>query len=257
MTSSIPLPPEWRHNKLKVLLAGCGGNGSHMLTHLARMHSCMVALGHPGILLTAVDPDVVTEFNLGRQAFCAADVGLPKATVLVNRMNTFYGTGWQAEQAKLTSNSQHYCDIVITCVDNLAARRTAWNWVKRANVWWMDLGNDAAHGQVILGLSENMAFGRKEPRGKTTIDGQSVERPPHFFDLHPELLTSKRKEAGPSCSVAEALARQDLFINSTLANFAAHLLWRWFRQGALEHHGYFVNLSTGRVTPLPVTSKTK
>jgi hypothetical protein len=29
----------------------------------------------------------------------------------------------------------------------------------------------------------------------------------------------------PSCSLAEALEKQDLFINSTLANMAASLLW--------------------------------
>ena len=49
-----------------------------------------------------------------------------------------------------------------------------------------------------------------------------------------------------------ALEKQDLFINQTVATFALQLLWSFFRQGGLDIHGYFINLETNRVIPLPI-----
>lgn len=56
----------------------------------------------------------------------------------------------------------------------------------------------------------------------------------------------------PSCSLAEALEKQDLFINQGVATFALQLLWQFIREGGLNIHGYFINLETGKVTPLPI-----
>jgi hypothetical protein len=52
--------------------------------------------------------------------------------------------------------------------------------------------------------------------------------------------------------LAGALEKQDLFINQTVATFGLNLLWQLFRYGQLTHHGYFINLALGAVTPLPV-----
>jgi hypothetical protein len=60
------------------------------------------------------------------------------------------------------------------------------------------------------------------------------------------------EDSGPSCSLAEALERQDLFINSTLAQLGCDLLWKMFRHGKLEHRGLYLNLGTMRVNPIPV-----
>lgn len=249
---AIPLPDHWRERSPHFFVIGCGGNGSQMVNQLARINVALKAMGHDGLRVSVVDPDVVEPHNLGRQAFFASDVGQPKAQVVVERVNLTFGTEWNWYKGVFNSNRNGYCDLVITCVDTVSARRSAWNGVKRMNCWWMDLGNDAKKGQIVLGLSENMNFGR-EPRTKTTVAGQNIKRVPHFFDLFPKMLRAK-DDNKPSCSMAEALARQDLFINSTLANMAGHLLWTWFRDGGLNHHGYFVNLSAGRVAPIPVTS---
>jgi hypothetical protein len=53
--------------------------------------------------------------------------------------------------------------------------------------------------------------------------------------------------------MAEALEKQDLFINSSVATLAGQLLWTLMRRGRIEHHGYFVNLGTGKTMPLPVS----
>jgi hypothetical protein len=52
--------------------------------------------------------------------------------------------------------------------------------------------------------------------------------------------------------LAEALEKQDLFINSTLANLGASLLWQMFREGMLYNRGFFVNLKDFRTQPLKV-----
>ena len=55
---------------------------------------------------------------------------------------------------------------------------------------------------------------------------------------------------GPSCSLAEALERQDLFINSTLAQLGCGILWKMFRNGVIEHNGLYLNLDTMKVNPI-------
>jgi hypothetical protein len=47
----------------------------------------------------------------------------------------------------------------------------------------------------------------------------------------------------PSCSAAEALDRQEPFVNPTLADHALALLARLFRYGTVSYHGAFVGLS--------------
>ena len=48
------------------------------------------------------------------------------------------------------------------------------------------------------------------------------------------------------------LEKQDLFINSTLAQLGCNILWKMFRHGMIEHHGLFLNLETMKVNPIGV-----
>jgi len=64
-------------------------------------------------------------------------------------------------------------------------------------------------------------------------------------ELFPEVIQSDLDSDGlPSCSAAEALDRQEPFVNPTLANHALALLARLFRYGAISYHGAFVGLSS-------------
>ncbi len=56
----------------------------------------------------------------------------------------------------------------------------------------------------------------------------------------------------PSCSAAEALERQEPFVNQVLAQHALALLARLFRYGTVSYHGGFINLATGVSGRLPV-----
>src|ERR1039457_5234490 len=87
-------------SKCSVVLIGCGGTGSQVLSGLARLHLSLIALGHPGLDVHAYDPDTVSNSNVGRQLFAQSDVGLNKASVLVNRLNMYYGLSWKATPSK-------------------------------------------------------------------------------------------------------------------------------------------------------------
>jgi len=59
-------------------------------------------------------------------------------------------------------------------------------------------------------------------------------------------------ESGPSCSLAQALQNQDLFINSTLAQLGCGLLWKLLRECMIEYQGIFLNLDTMNTNPIKI-----
>jgi PRTRC genetic system ThiF family protein len=243
--------PDLLAHRPNVHLVGCGGNGSQMLTGLARLHHAISALGHPGLQVYAWDPDEVSRANVGRQLFSPADVGQNKACVLVHRLNVYYGLAWDAAPARfrLRHDPSHFPDIVITCVDSAAARREIGAQLagKRSLYYWLDLGNREQDGQVVLGC----------PIWDEEHRAHYPERLPTVLELFPELMDTRRREdTAPSCSLAEALERQHLFVNQAVVTPALQILWQLFRFGKIDWHGAFVNLKTGRTTPLPVDPST-
>lgn len=262
-----PAPPVHRiaeellTDAVRILVVGCGGTGSEVLSGLVYLHQAMRAWGHPwGIEVLAMDADVVSESNTVRQPFSSADVGHPKATLLVNRLNAFWGLDWRAVPRHLTRDELRKvgADIVIGCVDSRAARATIWQWVTHDRQqggrvqYYLDLGNDAASGQFVLGVPPGFA------RDAGLAEGMTPERLPCAPELFPELI-DVAGDAGddrPSCSAAEALERQEPFINRAIAAQALAMLTRLFRHGSLSYHGGFLNLATGRVTALEVNPET-
>lgn len=251
------IPEQLLSREVKIILVGAGGNGSQMLTGLARLDRGLRALGHPrGLDVIVFDPDKVSEANVGRQLFSAADIGHYKACVLVHRINQYFGLNWEAQPLEYPIMDamwiHQHLDIVISCVDSAKARRMIYrdlcNRTNRAN-YWLDMGNRQHDGQVVLGeIPWTMDI--KALHGRTSND---PDRLPNIFDLFPEMANPKFKEDNrPSCSLAEALEQQDLFVNQGVSTFALNLLWRLFRDGQLSHHGYFINLKEGRVNPIPV-----
>lgn len=234
-------------SRVKIALVGIGGNGSQMLTGLARLNHAITALGHPGLHVIAYDDDQVSESNVGRQLFSRADVGLNKATVLVHRVNVFYGSDWEARPHRYGgAGPGNDANILITCVDSKAARRSINHKIIHSEDWrrpyyHLDLGNREADGQMVIG----------EPKSQKNRDG--VPRLPTVMELFSEMADASIPEDNtPSCSLADALERQELFINQAVATVALQLLWQLFRFGKIDWHGAFVNLKTGQVRPLMV-----
>jgi PRTRC genetic system ThiF family protein len=131
----------------------------------------------------------------------------------------------------------------IGCVDTRKARRAIDKWVLNSRVlYWLDLGNKASSGQFVLGQPKNSANRKKR------------HRLPTVAELYPEILKrDKKDDDGPSCSTAEALTRQEPFINQNLADQALAMLTQLLRHGSLSYQGGFCNLATGRLVPISVT----
>jgi PRTRC genetic system ThiF family protein len=238
-------PKGLRTRPVYVHVIGCGGTGSQVLTALAQLDCAIRALGHPGLLVTAVDGDTVSHANVGRQMFYPSDVGHYKSEVLIHRINLALGTRWEARICKLQAGDSLATDIVIGCVDTRAARFAIMRSLERGAgmPYWLDFGNARDTGQVVLG--QVSSDGRtRNPAGKL----------PHIGELFPEAIdpTLDGTDDTPSCSLAEALEKQALFINRAVTVHGMDLLWQLFRHGELTHHGAFINLKSGNVKPIPV-----
>jgi PRTRC genetic system ThiF family protein len=265
------LPIEFLKEKNEIHVIGAGGNGAQFINGLARMVLSLRALGHPGFVVKLHDGDLVTEANIGRQLYSGSDIGLAKSTVLVNRINAYYGLNFDAVPTRWpNSNSNpdsNRVAIVVGCVDNNAARRQIGEHLKKGVYrYWLDMGNSAKSGQVIFGEStthyvrrlqyQKRQRARKADDDDGYYDGDTTgegPRLPTVLELFKDMRNPKIPEdLTPSCSLAGALERQDLFINQLLSTWALQLLWGFYRAGSLENHGYFINSERGLSTPLPV-----
>ena len=87
----------------------------------------------------------------------------------------------------------------------------------------------------------------------TTRQTEKKNRLLTVAELYPEIVSSKRKEDDqPSCGAAEALTRQEPFINQTLAYHSLAMLTQLLRRGFLTYQGGFCNLATGQLVPMSV-----
>lgn len=247
------LPPDIITPDLPIttLLIGAGGTGSALISGLARINYSLCALGHPGLMLHVFDGDVVSEANIGRQLFALSDVGLNKAVVQVTRVNNFFGFNWKSYPVMFTKSSldkvEERIPLVITAVDDAEGRILIGNIIRDKATYWIDTGNTSDTGQVVYGTLSPV----EQPKKKKL---NTVEMLPTVVDLYPELKEeSHRRYQGPSCSVHEALMRQDLFINQQIATSALKLLWKAFRKGKLTISGYFINFEgTASERALPI-----
>lgn len=241
-----------RIHQMKVLVVGAGGNGSAVFLGLPYLHQALRLWGHPnGLQVTLMDGDAVSETNCVRQPFSVSDIGLNKAVVLVNRVNLFWGLNWSAVPHHFGPSSLEgfdgHADLVIGCVDTRLGRS---NIAKAVTVrgnrtyYYLDIGNDAATGQYVLGQPIN------------ATNQRTVERLRCVNELYPEIADTRLGEDPfPSCSALEAIERQEPYLNQALASSALAMIARLFRHGRLPHHGGFLNLETNRLTALLVDPK--
>jgi PRTRC genetic system ThiF family protein len=248
-------------NPITINLIGAGGTGSKVLTALMEMNHSLIELGNAGLSVRLWDDDIVTSANLGRQRFAECETGLYKSVALVNRANRFMGTNWKAETVKfekdalgrLPNNAE--ATLYISCVDSVKSRFDIANILNLQSnrryhrdepKYWLDFGNSQHTGQVILSTIGAI----KQPKSEKY---ETVASLPFVTEEFGELLKqSEQQDDTPSCSLAEALEKQDLFINSALAQMGCSLLWSLFRYGMIENRGFFLNLKNFRSQPIKI-----
>lgn len=240
------LPDQFGNRAINVQLVGCGGNGAQMLMGLASLDAAMRAISSRSLHVTVVDDDTVSEANLGRQPFYRCDIGASKARTLTERVNIAHGLDWRAIHGRAPAAiGLDGIDLLISCVDTAAARRALGDAIAEGRSsprYWLDLGNRATDGQFILGCPEP-AYGKK------------VGRLPTVLEYFPEIADENiAEDDAPSCSVAEALERQSLFVNRVVASHALALLFDLLGRGSIGHAGAFINLASGQSLPIPLPS---
>src|SRR5436190_203653 len=88
------------------------------------------------------------------------------------------------------------------------------------------------------------------------VNRRSRTRLRTVFELYPGSVDgSLDDDALPSCSAAEAIEKQEPFVNQVLAQHTLALLARLFRYGNVSYHGGFINLRDGCGGRLPVDPK--
>lgn len=257
-TEAVLLDPA---NPITVNLIGAGGTGHRLLTELVRMHTSLIGLGKPGLQLNVFDDDLITEANRGRQMFAKSEIGHFKSVILINRINRHEGTNWKAIPERFGTKTLHLlpnggkANIYITCVDTVNARfdiatalRKICNNARNDRAqpfYWMDLGNSRYTGQLLLSTLAEI----KQPESERF---RPIAHLPKVTDEFKELLAQVDDRDEPSCSQAEALRKQDLYVNTALAVYGAELLWQLLTDGMIENRGVFLDIKRFKTTPLKV-----
>lgn len=230
---------------ITVAVIGTGGTGSYVVTQLAKI--CVALYELKGIMLhvVAYDDDKVEKHNCCRQLFSESDIGEYKSNVIISRVNRFYGLQWESHTQKIKTCPE--ANVIITCVDNVKTRQIIRKTSIRNNnkrtdyktrIYWMDFGNSRDFGQYVLGTFSKL----EQPKVSDTIGKLK-----NIFDIVPDV---KDDPTEPSCSMAESLQQQDLFINLELAVKGCGLLWKLLKEHRIEYHGQFINQETGYVRPI-------
>lgn len=264
---------------ITVNVIGAGGTGSVVMKELARINASLLALDHKGIYVRCFDPDIVTYANLGRQLYSESDVNMSKATCIVSRINNFFGFNWQAYPISWPSDPSTWiaefeekeniaANITLTCVDSTVSRFLIHEFLKEVvpeikNIMYkplyqIDFGNDKNMGQVILSTAQKINQPRTEIHETVHSLPGFIERYNITRKLLKKDMTSLHSQgingqlSSGSCSLAEALYKQDLFINTTVANYGCHLLWKMFRSIYTTSHGVCVNLDPVDISEIPI-----
>ncbi len=243
-------------SSIHIILIGCGGTGSFLALHLARLAYHARDRYGMDIRLVFVDPDVVEVRNIGRQNFAPAEIGKPKAWCLMERFNRAFGLDITAhigpfDQAVLRKGDYHPLTILVGCVDNAAARQSIHDAATAHHpgmTWWLDCGNHDHSGQVLLGNRADLKKPEISPLGFCTgLPLPSVQ--------HPELLEPEPEgEAiGASCADLTLADIQGLMVNQAVAAFAAQYLYRMLLTGDLDMYATYFDLGTGSARSLGIT----
>ena len=235
-----------------VTLVGAGGTGSQVLSYLARLNLSLLAMGHPGIYVNVYDDKTVTEANVARQLFFPGEIGTNKAVTLVQRINRLFGFRWLGIPEKFGNRpNQNTDNIIIGCVDDMKARKMILDIFKGGRsvynetqmIYYIDAGNTKNSGQVLV-QSKNI----KQPKS----NHHTIHTLPNIEEEFGKQIWDIKSDNQPSCSIAAALAKQDLYINAIMAVNVSAFVWKILHEHILTIRGVYINLETMTTNPIPV-----
>lgn len=241
---------------ITIHLIGCGGTGSWLAPHLARITKLLQEVHHLSVRLVFWDHDIVEEKNIFRQNFCEAEIGTNKAEALARR----FGLAWGIEIIAMTipfsrdtiyrnNLAARYGDssmpLFITCVDNNRARQEVARTCSEIYAWWLDCGNLKTAGQVSIGrcLPPHEFSPLRFPSMTTWTPLPSVQFPGILQD---EVETRKEVDySGMSCADIALVDEQGLSINHAVGSTASAMLMKLLVTKDLQHHCAYVSIDSG------------
>lgn len=244
----------YRFMYCQLILVGCGGTGSWLAPHIARLAKTMQDRLNKHVSISFVDPDTVESKNIYRQNFCQAEVGQNKAETLARRLGTAWGLDLAAfpmpiEDVKISTQHDELT-ILIGCVDSADGRIGIVNKLEHmysANKWWLDCGNTQSYGQVLFG-----GGGFVQNQDPFALKGY-VSALPWPSWVHKELLIASRaKEEQLSCADLIINGEQSLAVNCRVAAEAADYLTRFCLMNNLKRMATYMDLEVGSQRAVPI-----
>ena len=238
-------------------LIGCGGSGSWLAPHLARITKLLEEVHHLGVRLVFWDHDAVEEKNIFRQNFCEAEVGINKAETLARRFGTAWGLEIVALPVPFSADAMYrnnlgdrYGDssmpVFITCVDNNKPRQEVAKVCSQYFGWWLDCGNIKTAGQVSVGrgLPPRELSPLRFPSMTTWTPLPSIQFPGILQD-EPDNKNQEMDYSGMSCADIALVDEQGLSINHAIASTTAAMLMKLLVTKDLQHHCAYVSIDSG------------
>lgn len=237
---------------VNINVIGMGGTGTALVKELARMNYALMDLNHPGIHVCAYDPSEVRKANLGRQLFLKEDIGINKAVAMISRINLAWGTKWEAEPKSYEGVKQDGSKtFTVLCTDTASSRKKIINdlisdgfryssHIVNSAVYLIDCGNDQHFGQVILNTIV--------PSKNTSTKFNVIEEMP-YDDRWANINNDTQ---GESCSLATALGKQDLMVNTMAAQIACQMIWQLIYKKSIDYKGVYYNLQTMNMRSVPL-----
>lgn len=232
----LTMPTDWVSGAINITVAGAGGTGAALLTELFQMDSLIRSLSNQQRWLdvTVYDDACVSPANLGRQSFWAADVGKPKAQVLVNRINQWGGVNWSyvVDKYKPRAYEAKKSHLLITAVDVPSVRKAIgefYQFPSKGEHLWLDFGNGKDQSQCVIGHIAKPS---------------NADRIPNFWHLYRSHLATMIDDTSHSCSTEQAIAKQDYGVNKSIVLFGCQILWQLIRYTETKHFGCYQDLAS-------------
>lgn len=210
---------------LTVAVVGCGGTGSAVAQHIARIAAHLGDASGRRVSLILIDGDSVAPANIGRQLFAHAEIGQNKAQTLAARLSRALAIPVHAvaEMAtvpllqQLRPRPGHY-GLLVGAVDGASGRQVLQHALGSNMGWrlWLDCGNHEHSGQVAVG-SVTCATALQ---GAFALTGVCTALPSPAL-VYPDLLQAAPVPSQQACAADMIDGRQSLLINHLIAAIAA------------------------------------
>ena len=231
---------------VNLVMVGCGGTGSWLAPAVSRVGRLLRDSRGVDVHIYFVDPDLVEEKNVYRQNFSNAEIGESKAFALAFRYGLSWGMPIIANPRRLEDVKQWLpggygqTTVYLGCVDRASARQGIHD-LLLDGAWWIDCGNEAENGQVLIGCKGEM------PKEPFKLPGYCSWLPLPTLQ-HPELLQGSEQigsDQGLSCAELAMQDSQGMAINQRMAAEAADYLVRLLITRNLQKMATYIDLASG------------